>query len=1310
MLELARHPDIVEAIGRMRGGDAADAHGLLAMKVLAREQPNVWVTEVVHAFYAKPTLARAAWVELRYCRQFVRDIARRTLREIDVRSRPWSRMKSVALPIPDEILRHSRADRAEAGRMLAARLHQKPEEVDRLCEGLNELPPEPTFIRDIIQGQRLPYKERDAAIRELLAQPEKLRECVPEYRYSAGKRREAGRHPIPFAFVHESELQQIGQVRKKRGEDPRDLCSAPEQPETFRWHPARRAIEMQLCGLAFSGGGIRSATFNLGVLQTLAQNGLFKRIDYLSTVSGGGYIGSWLAAWIRREADDQQEHDRPDDPMSAIERRLSPTRSPNPMDQSVRPIRFLREYSNYLTPRAGFFSADTWTMIGIYVRNALLNQVTIVGLLVAVLLVPRGLHAACSWCDGHRGWALLIAALCWLSGIVILSLNLRRLDPPEAKSLVADETPVASGTAGAPRLHARPLGIQLFVAVPWVLASALSVRWLHSQTLLSAASIAGGLVGSSLLAVLAIGRADRCWRAHADHRSARFKAVAAISGSAAVAGLTAAGLTWVVYTVIAAIPAQSDALPWHLAALATPGLISAVSLGIVAMLGMLGAQFPDEHREWWSRFRTMLHVDALAWLAWFAAAVYVPWAVHAAGAAGFGTKSSLVTLAAWAGSTVFGIRKGPTADAKLKEQRESPAAPALSNTMLHYAALVAPYVFVVGLVLGVSVAIHEVIAHNVAGCAALRETPALWKSAYWTCAGTNADHAWLWAAITLGVALLFSWRVNINEFSIHHFYKNRLVRCYLGASRGRDRKPDWFTGFDPSDDIPLRAFDIKKTSPQYPGPYPIVNCALNLVRGRDLAWQERKATSFVFTPKYCGYDVDRAVLSKDQKLRSEGFVPTLEFYGDGGPTLGTAMSISGAAANPSMGRASSPALTFLMTVFNVRLGWWIGNPRTRHSALPGPRMGLLYTILELFGATDDSRSFVNLSDGGHFDNLGVYELVRRFCRFIVVCDAGQDGRFVFEDLGDLIRRCRTDFGVEIDIAVDRIRQRDELGRSQTHCVVGTIHYLNLPRRIDGRLVDKHDRPLLCDPSTGELLPGQMPGHEIGYLVYLKPTMTGDEPQDVLEYFRRIPEFPHQTTADQWFGESQFESYRKLGMHIANATFARYLHEDSRTELDLEKLFDQLYRYWYPPSLVINERATEHATEYSRIMETLRRTEALEALDRVAFAGLAVPDGKKASTRDEFYVCNRMIQLMENVYADLDLESNWDHPHVEGWMRVFKRWVNLPEFQRTWKISECTYADRFRNFYNERLKGHTPPLAPEEREGVEPEPMLTLRGG
>jgi hypothetical protein len=609
--------------------------------------------------------------------------------------------------------------------------------------------------------------------------------------------------------------------------------------------------------------------------------------------------------------------------------------------------------------------------------------------------------------------------------------------------------------------------------------------------------------------------------------------------------------------------------------------------------------------------------------------------------------------------------------------------------VIRYAALVAPYVFVAGLVLGLSLAIHHIfrlrLPLNIQLLSVIPGGPepvAFTADSYWTFARwTTEQWPWLWALICAAVGLLFSSRVDINEFSIHHFYKNRLVRCYLGASRSTDRKADWFTGFDPNDDLRLADLDnVRRTDTKpYPGPYPLVNCALNLVGGQDLAWQERKATSFVFTPKHCGYDLDRAVLTKAPGFRSEAYVPTSAYYRDGeGPLLGMAMAISGAAANPNMGRATSPALAFLMTVFNVRLGWWIGNPRHRSgAALPGPRLGLPYTALELFGGTDDSRKFINISDGGHFDNLGVYELIRRGCRYIVACDAGQDGRMMYEDLGDLVRRCRTDFGVEIDIAVDRIRERDEAGLSQAHCVVGKIHYLHLPKRGDeGQLVNG---------DGGPVRPGSRPAHEEGYLVYIKPSVTGDEPQDVLEYYRRIPEFPHQSTADQWFGESQFESYRTLGMHIGEQVFARYQDDDARTVGSLGRLFERLYGYWYPPSLAVNEHATAHATEYSRLMELVRKEPGLRGLDAAMFGAFpAPPDG--ADPRDEFYVCNALIQLMENVYADLDLEHNWRHPHVEGWMRVFTRWARQPSFRRTWKIAGSTYGERFRNFYTDRLYG------------------------
>ena len=151
---------------------------------------------------------------------------------------------------------------------------------------------------------------------------------------------------------------------------------------------------------------------------------------------------------------------------------------------------------------------------------------------------------------------------------------------------------------------------------------------------------------------------------------------------------------------------------WHLIGIVTPGLMSVLSLGIVALLGMLGKQFPDEHREWWSRLRTVIHIYALAWLAWFVAAVYVPWFMDILSRSGFGLKSGLTALATWLGSTLLGVKLGPKAEGERKKQSESVAAPSLSATMLRYAVSIAPYVFVVGIVVGISLAINALYFHN----------------------------------------------------------------------------------------------------------------------------------------------------------------------------------------------------------------------------------------------------------------------------------------------------------------------------------------------------------------------------------------------------------------------------------------------------------------------------------------------------------------------------------------------------------------------------------------------------------------------
>jgi hypothetical protein len=246
--------------------------------------------------------------------------------------------------------------------------------------------------------------------------------------------------------------------------------------------------------------------------------------------------------------------------------------------------------------------------------------------------------------------------------------------------------------------------------------------------------------------------------------------------------------------------------------------------------------------------------------------------------------------------------------------------------------------------------------------------------------------------------------VNVNRFSLHGMYRNRLIRAYLGASNSK-RNPDRFTGFDLKDNLKLHDLWSRERGAQTERPLPLINTTLNLVvSGDKLAWQQRKAESFSMTPFYCGNFY-------------EGYRHSEEYGGEGGITLGTALTISGAAANPNMGDHSSPALSFLMTLANARLGAWLGNTN-RHGDKtydrPGPRWAVGALVAELFGMTTARGGYINLSDGGHFENLALYEVVLRRCRFVLVCDAGQDPKTGFSDLGIAIRKIRIDFGVPIE--------------------------------------------------------------------------------------------------------------------------------------------------------------------------------------------------------------------------------------------------------------------------------------------------------
>jgi hypothetical protein len=210
-----------------------------------------------------------------------------------------------------------------------------------------------------------------------------------------------------------------------------------------------------------------------------------------------------------------------------------------------------------------------------------------------------------------------------------------------------------------------------------------------------------------------------------------------------------------------------------------------------------------------------------------------------------------------------------------------------------------------------------------------------------------------------------------------------------------------------------------------------------------------------------------------------------------------------------------------MTFLNLRLGYWFGNPRFGAvQKRKAPWFAPWYLFAEAFSATSEERKFVNLSDGGHFDNLGLYELIRRGCRFILIVDAECDGDYQFAALSEAIRLARIDFGVEINLNVQAIAPVEQGSRyAQAHAVWGTIDYS-----------DRKDKAL---SPFGE--------SKLGHVLYIKasildPRNNAHIPSDVLGYALRNEGFPHESTGDQFFSEAQFESYRKLGECIADRVF------------------------------------------------------------------------------------------------------------------------------------------------------------------------------
>ncbi|HYR29163.1 MAG TPA: patatin-like phospholipase family protein, partial [Thermoanaerobaculia bacterium] len=965
--------------------------------------------------------------------------------------------------------------------------------------------------------------------------------------------------------------------------------------------------------LCISGGGIRSATFALGVIQGLSTANILDKFDYLSTVSGGGYIGSWLSSWIRRHRDGvtgvKEVLQRADTAVGETEpaitdnivradardQRKPPERKLFPEPE---PLRHLREYSNYLSPKLNLFSGDTWTLASLYVRNLVLNLLVLVPLLAVLLSFPRIFSVILEKTEGTHpeSWAWA-SALLITYGFGYLGIKRPVIQGRKAKWTAATDGWFILNCIGS--LTGAAVALAVFYARYKNHIDANAANPSAGADLLRSTSIIGAgiltLLGMTIVpwalyyfryfkATAAERRTGITSKSHHTRKQVRelFAVLIAVATTVALVLLLA---NKVFDDPVRDVPTAATLAPIDRVAqvtspqaqlyvcFAVPLMLLVFFLQATIFVGLSGHYNEDYDREWWGRAGAWLIASAIAIAILNGIAVFGPVAFYYApailGAIGGGAGIVAATLG-------FSDRTSAS-----KKEEAGTAARATS-----IASVLAVPLFIAALLAAISLGTtwltqqfhdandpHFIDTGKYAQLAVLNATYARPEQ---TGAGlqrlaTKSEPRVSQPALAtihhlqtvqyttpmnvlvyLGTgffAFLLSFRIGINKFSMASLYRNRIIRAYLGASR-YNRDPDSFTGFDENDNVqmwelrsellwssslhdpaklveemrkdgdsvPRRLWnalddatrkalenkveatsidslilnvnallmegdlaatlkvetpkwvingekqfayplairnratldahfsqwiaimpppaDAPKEVPRPRGARPpmhVVNQALNLTTGENLAWQQRMASSFTSTPLHCGN-------------LGLGYRSSREYGGEEGMSLGTAVTISGAAASPNMGYHSSPTMAFLLTFFNIRLGSWLGNPGPRGDRSykeKHPRTSLVPLFAELTGSSNAKSPWVYLSDGGHFENLGLYEMVVRRCHDIVLSDGGADPECTFEDLGAAIRKIRIDFGIPIEIeSISNMHPRSSNGQpvEGSYVLTASIRY------------------------------------------------------------------------------------------------------------------------------------------------------------------------------------------------------------------------------------------------------------------------------
>jgi hypothetical protein len=362
---------------------------------------------------------------------------------------------------------------------------------------------------------------------------------------------------------------------------------------------------------------------------------------------------------------------------------------------------------------------------------------------------------------------------------------------------------------------------------------------------------------------------------------------------------------------------------------------------------------------------------------------------------------------------------------------------------------------------------------------------------HWSAFLTLAAIAVVLGVVSIGV-------LNINLTGPHRLYRDCLARTFI--QKTADGSPE---------------VKLAEVNPAGTAPYHLINAALNVPGSLDASLKDRGCDFFLFSKQWTG-------------SVATGYHPTGSWRANTQPVdLATAMAVSGAAFSSYMGLIAMPTLTALLTLLNVRLGFWIKRPGAK--GWPN-EPGFLCLLREMLGVgLTEKAKWLNLSDGGHIENLAVYELLRRRCKFIICVDGEADPTFTFQGLMTLVRHAQIDFGVRIEAKLDDIRPDPKTGYSKCHFHLCRIHY----------------------PEG------------VGLLLYLKLSVTGNESELIRRYRINNPDFPHQSTLDQFFDQEQFEAYRQLGVHVAEGLFLSALM-DNRQPACVPDWFRQLARNLLEP--------------------------------------------------------------------------------------------------------------------------------------------------